>query len=152
MRLTRSIVSAARWPTATANCISAPPAKIRDYLARESEREQLRRFESLREVNSRSVEILGGRLLIMVRDRKLLSEEDLIPANYLAMGVSDGPILKQVGSRWFIAPGPLGGASGVVILDELPGGELQYTLLDNQLDELQKCRLSIPDGARVSVS
>lgn len=101
---------------ATDSCLNADADAILDFLGQERQREKLRMFESLAR-GSRSVEIIAGRVAILVTDKRLLSEEDILPAHILVYGRSVEAVMKQIGKRWFLSPGSFPEA-GVMLLGE----------------------------------
>jgi hypothetical protein len=101
---------------ATDSCLNSNSDAILDFLSQERERERLRMFESLAR-GSRSVEIIAGRVAIMVTDKRLLSEDDILPAHILIYGRSQEAVMKPIGKRWFLSPGSFPEA-GVMLLGE----------------------------------
>jgi len=70
----------------------------------ERERHALKIFHSLPGDTARSIEILGGRVAVLIHDKDDLDEEDLLPASFLVFGASAEPVVKSVGDRWFLSP------------------------------------------------
>jgi hypothetical protein len=101
---------------ATDSCLNAGADAIMDFLEHERERDGLRMFESLAK-DVRSVEMIAGRVAVLVSDKRLLSEEDILPAHLLLYGRSAELVIKPIGKRWFLSPGSAPGA-GVMVLRE----------------------------------
>jgi hypothetical protein len=101
---------------ATDSCLNAGSDAIMDFLTQERERDRLRMFESLAK-GARSVEMIAGRVAILVSDKRLLSEEDILPAHLLLYGRSSEYVMKPIGKRWFLSPGSFPEA-GVMMLGE----------------------------------
>jgi hypothetical protein len=71
----------------------------------------------------RTIEILDGRLVLFVFDKSTLDEEDIMAASVLVFGKSATPIIKKVGPRAFVSPGPIGSEEGgAAMLDDGGGG------------------------------
>lgn len=104
--------------------LEAPPDAVVDVaaavVAGELTRRRLLAVQALRG-QSRTVEILLDRVVLLAADKADLDEEDLLPASVIAFGKGD-PLVRRVGSRVFLAPGPPGDAGGVMVLAEEPGG------------------------------
>lgn len=120
-------------------CVAASPAEIDEHVTRERERWALRIYEALPNDGARLVELLNGQLAVMIHDADDLDEEDMLPAAFMLYGASDESVVKQVGSRWFLAPGPLA-QGGVMVLEERDDGVylLQY---DADCQEVRQERL-----------
>jgi hypothetical protein len=138
------------WTRSFHACAEAPPETIDEYLAAEQERRALRAFESLPDAGTRAVEMLGGALAVMIYDKALLDEEDMLPARLLLFGKSRGAIVKQVGQRWFLSPGSFDEA-GLMTLDD-DGDGVALTLYDKNLDLLRSEQLTMSRGTKLKVS
>jgi hypothetical protein len=101
---------------ATDLCLNADAGSILAFLEQERERDRLRIFESLAP-GVRSVEMIAGRVAVLVGDKRVLSEEDILPAHLLVYGRSLDAVIKPIGKRWFISPGSFPEA-GVLVLGE----------------------------------
>jgi hypothetical protein len=109
------------WVRAARRCLQASPEQIHEFLRAERERMTLRSLESLPDRGTCTVELLGGKIAVLVHDKSVLTEEDLLPASMLVFGLGREPLVKQVGSRWFLSPGPLKD-HGIMALEELEEG------------------------------
>jgi hypothetical protein len=113
------------WERAAERCRSASSAEIDRFLTAERVRDRLKALQCLPGPSCRTIEILEGRLAVLLYDKALLDEEDMLPASLLIFGKGREPMVRLVGSRTFISPGELGeGASGVALLSDEPNGEL----------------------------
>jgi len=137
------------WARAVRACGDAPPEVIDEYLAAEQDRKALRAFESLPDEGTRAVEMLAGALAVMIYDKALLDEEDMLPARLLLFGKSRGPVVKQVGQRWFLSPGSFDEA-GVMTLDDDTEG-ISLALYDRNLDLVRTEQLTVLRGAKLRV-
>lgn len=71
----------------------------------------------------RAVELVGGRIVLAVRDKSILDEDDVASAMLVAFD-SSGWLFRPIGPRTFFSPGPL--TDNVVgILDDSGDGELR---------------------------
>ena len=78
---------------------------------------------SLPRAPGRTIEILDGRVVLFVYDKAMLDEEDIVAASILVFGKSPSELIKKVGPRTFLSPGPVGCArGGRAVLDDAAGG------------------------------
>src|SRR5687768_11018119 len=87
----------ALFPRAAERCIHASHAQIDAFLEAERERRCLKVFQSLPDDGTRVIEILNGKVAVMIYDKADLDEEDILPASLLVFGKSQQPLVKQVG-------------------------------------------------------
>lgn len=108
---------------AAARCARASADEVDRFVECERARLRLQVFVSLPSATSRTIEILDGRVVLFVHDKATLDEEDIAAASLLVFGKATEPLIKRVGSRVFVAPGPIGvGGGGSVLLDDGAGG------------------------------
>ncbi len=132
---------------ARAQCLNATAEEIDQFIAREKQREGLRMFESLAGSRTRSVEIVGGKVCVLLYDKAFLEEEDILPATLLIFGKSPVPVVKQIGRRWFLSPGMFP-AHGILVVDD-DSGELRATSYDSKLSSVGSQILETPKGLRM---
>jgi hypothetical protein len=113
--------SCAVWQRATHSCLRGTPEQIDRFVAAERSCSELRVLESLPSAATRSVEMLDGKLAVMIYDKANLDEEDILAATLLAFGKSREPVVKRVGRRWFLSPGSFA-TGGLMLLDDDNGG------------------------------
>lgn len=107
------------WKRAAETAIRGTPAEIDRFVAVERARLRLKALEALPEQSSRTIEMVGDRVAILIHDKGQLEEEDILAANILLYGKSDAPLLRKVGPRWFLTPGPIGSSGGgLAVLDD----------------------------------
>ena len=107
---------------AASRCATASPDEIEEFVASERARLRLQVFVSLPK-EGRTIEFLDGRVVLFVHDKATLDEDDIAGASILVFGKSDKPLIKKVGARTFLSPGPVGAAAGGrAILDDAGGG------------------------------
>ena len=135
---------------ATARCLTAEPSEIDQFLERETERSHLRMYESLPGEATRSVELVGGKVAVMLYDKANLEEEDILPATLLIFGKSREPLIKQVGRRWFLSPGSFP-QYGTMLIDD-SGEQLRAFTFDSKLNQTAEQVLSAPKTLRMRAS
>lgn len=135
---------------ATERCLDATPEEIDLFLSRERERTNLRMFESLAGEKTRSVELVGGKVAVMLYDKAHLEEEDILPATLLIFGKSREPLVKLIGRRWFLSPGSFP-RHGVMIVDDADE-KLRAITYDKDFKEASSQVLSAPKTLRMRVS
>ena len=109
----------ALFKRAAVRCAGAGPAEIDHFVESERARLRLGIFTSLPSGQSRSIEILDGRVVLFVYDKAMLDEEDIAAAQVLVFGKAREPLIKRVGARVFVTPGPIGTPEGgAALLDD----------------------------------
>ncbi len=97
-----------------------------------SAEEDLQRLDALRILPPppmRAVEMLDDRIVLLVHDKAVLAEDDIVNASVIVFGRSKAMLLKRFGTRYFFTPGPL--ADGQVGLLEREGdGRLAAAAFD----------------------
>ncbi len=107
------------WNRALRVAFDGSPEQIDAFLRAERARLRLKSLESLPTLELRSVEMFGDRVAVLVHDKALLDEEDILSASFLVYGKGDMPLVKSIGPRWFLTPGPIGSmGGGAVVLDD----------------------------------
>jgi len=139
------------WERAAATCVSAPPAEIDRFIAAERRRERLKALKCLPVATSRTIELLEGRIAVLLYDKALLDEEDILPASLLIFGKSRDPLVRQVGSRTFVSPGELGPRSGVALFSDDSTGEISVSMYEPGGTRLDTHRLVAPRTGRFTV-
>jgi hypothetical protein len=141
---------AAIFARAAARCAAATPDQIDRFIHAEQERRSLQVFESLAGTDSRAIELMNGRVVVMIYDKSTLDEEDIVSASVLAFGKGREPLVKQVGSRWFLSPGTLE-HFGVMTLEDLDDG-IHLVQFDSLCREVRRERLIAVRAPRLRVS
>jgi hypothetical protein len=104
---------------AAARCAKASHHDIDQFVEGERARLRLEVFVSLPGKHSRTVEILDGRVVLFVFDKAILTEEDIVAAQLLIFGKAREPVIRRVGARVFLTPGPIGcPTGGAAVLDD----------------------------------
>jgi hypothetical protein len=141
---------AAIFARAAASCVRALPAEIDRFIAAEQERRGLALFESLASNESRAIELMNGRVVLMIHDKASLDEEDIVSAAVIVFGKGRDPLVKQVGSRWFLSPGTLE-HFGLMTLEEMNDG-IHLVQYDSLCHEVRRERLIAARAPRVRIS
>lgn len=120
----------ALFKRAAARCAKGSPEEIDRFVDGERSRLRLKVYVSLPAEGSRSIELLDGRVTLFVYDKAALDEEDISAASILVFGKSAEPMIRKVGARIFVSPGPIGSPTGgMAILDDGAGG-VKIEILD----------------------
>jgi hypothetical protein len=107
------------WQRAYDVANSGTAEQIDAFLRAERARFRLKSLEGLPPDLLRSVEIFGDRVAVLIHDKALLDEEDIFSASFLCYGKGEGPLVKKIGQRWFLTPGPVGSpGGGAIVLDD----------------------------------
>jgi hypothetical protein len=107
------------WTRALGVIPEGSPDEIDAFVRRERARQRLKSLERLPQEELRSVEMFGDRVAVLIHDKALLDEEDIFSAALLIYGKSDGALVKKIGQRWFLTPGPIGcEGGGAMVLDD----------------------------------
>jgi hypothetical protein len=133
--------------------LDADSATIRQEIAREHARRRLERVQALPSGESRTVEMFGDRMVLVVQDKSILDEEDLLPASVIVFGLGEAT-LRRVGSRVFLCPGrPAKRTEGLLILEEgEPGsGVIIAFLCDADGNVNQRERIESARGPKLRV-
>jgi hypothetical protein len=138
------------WERAAARCAQATPDDIDAFVQAERERQSLKVFESLPADGTRVIELLNGRVAVMIYDKADLDEEDMLPAAFLVFGASRQPLVKRVGSRWFLSPGTLD-HFGIMTLEDRDDG-VHLALFDSLCSEIRRERLTTDRTARLRIA
>jgi hypothetical protein len=78
----------------------------------------------------RTIEMVGDRVAVLIHDKAALDEEDILAANLLIFGMSPEPLVKKIGTRWFISPGHIGSPNGGVAILEDQDNDVICTVYD----------------------
>jgi hypothetical protein len=117
------------WRRAADVAIAGTPHEIDRFVAVERARMRLKTLEAL-PLGGRTIEMVGDRVAVLIHDKAALDEEDILAANLLVFGKSVEPLVKKIGTRWFVSPGHIGTPTGgVAVLDD-EGTEVVCTVYD----------------------
>ena len=140
------------WRRALGIIPQGTPDQIDAFLRREHARQRLKALERLPQEELRSIEMFGDRVAVLIHDKALLDEEDIFSAALLIYGKSDGPLVKKIGQRWFLSPGPIGSeGGGTIVLDDSDDEEVVATVYDRTGRASQSEVLTVNRTAKLSV-
>jgi hypothetical protein len=139
------------WERALVAAATGSPEQIDAFLRAERARQRLKSLEHLPPEELRTVEMFGDRVAVLIHDKALLDEEDIFSATFLVYGRSSGPLVKKIGPRWFLTPGPIGSAGGGgAVLDD-SGEDVVATLYDAEGRATSSETLSVRRAAKLSI-
>ena len=125
--------------------------QIDKFVSTERARMRLKTLESLPEGGARTVEMISDRVAVLIHDKGLLDEEDILAANILCFGKNDGPLVKKVGARWFISPGPIGSeGGGLAVLDD-EADDVVFTIYDATHKQVTREVLAVARATKMRV-
>jgi hypothetical protein len=138
------------WSRAAEIAASGTPELIDRFVAAERARMRLKALEML-PASGRTIEMVGDRVAVLIYDKAALDEEDILAANLLVYGKSDEPLVKKIGTRWFVSPGQIGSeAGGLAVLDD-EGEDIVATIFDMGGKVTTKEALTVQRAAKVRV-
>lgn len=120
----------AAWERGAKVALEADATQIDRYVVTERARLRLKSLEALSEDVARTIEMVGDRVAVLTYDKADLDEEDIMAANILLYGKSDEPIVKRIGTRWFVSPGNIGCPGGGVAVLEDDKDDVVVTVFD----------------------
>ena len=132
--------------------LDADPSVLAEEVERERARLKLGRLRSIAAPGLRALEILNDRVVLLVDDKAVLDEEDLLPATIIVFGKGE-PTVRRIGSRTFACPGFLNRKDqGLLLLDEGDSGSgITLTLLDAEGNEKQREIVETSRAAKLRV-
>lgn len=139
------------WNRAFRVAAEGTAEQIDGFLRGERARLRLKSLEGLPTSELRSVEMFGDRVAVLIHDKALLDEEDIFSATFLVYGKSDGPLVKKIGPRWFLTPGPIGSTGGGALVLDDANDEVVATLYDGEGREARAQVLATERASRLSV-
>jgi hypothetical protein len=139
------------WNRAFRVAAEGTPDQIDGFLRGERGRLRLKSLEGLPTSELRSVEMFGDRVAVLIHDKALLDEEDIFSATFLVYGKSDGPLVKKIGTRWFLTPGPIGSPGGGALVLDDGNDEVVATLYDGEGREARAQVLATERASKLSV-
>lgn len=120
----------AAWRRAVDLALDGTAEAIDRFVTTERARQRLKALETLPETSAKTVERMGEWSAVLVHDKAELNEDDLARATLLLFGRSDGPIVRKIGARWFVSPGPIGSRGGGLAVLEGGHDEVMVTVFD----------------------
>ena len=139
------------WERAFEVARSGSPEQIDEFLKAERNRLRLKALESLPAEALRSVEMFGDRVAVLIHDKALLDEEDIYSATMLVYGKSDQPMVKKIGTRWFLSPGKIGSPGGGLLVLDDEAEDIVATIYDKAGAESHRAELQTARSAKMRV-
>jgi hypothetical protein len=139
------------WRRAFPLASSGTVEQIDAFLRGERARLRLKSLERLPPDELRTVEMFGDRVSVLIHDKALLDEEDILSATFLIYGRSEAPLLRRIGPRWFVTPGPVASEGGGSIVLDDSTEEIVATLYDADGHTLRTEVLHTGRGVKMSV-
>jgi hypothetical protein len=137
---------------AAKNCGSASPAGVLAHVQNERGRERLKCLRCLPTPQARTVEMFDGRVAVLLYDKALLDEEDILPAALLIFGKNDEPLVRQVGPRTFVSPGEIrAGKGGAALLSDGVAGEVGISIFEPGGKLVASYQVAMPRTGRLRV-
>ncbi len=140
----------AAWKRAAEMAIHGTAGEIDHFVAVERARMRLKALETLPH-GGRTIEMVGDRVAILIHDKAQLDEEDILAANLLVFGRSAEPLVKKIGTRWFVSPGQLTNrGGGIAVLDD-EEAEVICTVYDSQGKQTARETLTVARATKIRV-
>lgn len=139
------------WKRAADIALKGTAEQLDKFVATERARLRLKSLEALPEEVSRTIEMVGDRVAVLIHDKALLDEEDILAANLLFFGKSDGPLIRKIGARWFVTPGPIGCEGGGIAMLDDEKDDITVTIFDSTGKPTQKETLSVTRATKMRV-
>jgi hypothetical protein len=139
------------WERALPVVATGTPDQLDTFVRAERARLRLKSLECLPPEQLRTIEMFGDRVAVLIHDKALLNEDDIYSATFLIYGRSTSPLVKRIGPRWFLTPGPIGCAGGgCAVLDD-PGDEVIGTVYDSEGRVFASETMAVRRSPRVNV-
>jgi hypothetical protein len=116
------------WERAAELAYRGTPGEIDTFVKSERGRLRLKVFQSLPGGQARTIEMVSDRVALLVHEKAVLDEEDIFLASFILYGKSDQPMVKRIGTRWFVTPGKVGKESGGTCVLDDGGDEVTVTM------------------------
>lgn len=139
------------WKRAADIALTGSPEAIDAFVEGEKKRLSLRALMSLPERALRTVEMIGGRVAVITFDKGTLDEEDIYSASLVVFGKSDAALVRTIGARTFLTPGPVGSPGGGAMLLEESDSGVSVTVYDDAEKVSQHAQLTLPQSTKMRV-
>ncbi len=108
-------------PSTVRAAVRGSPDDIRKTADSHRRTRRLQRIQTVPYPPTRAVEMIDDRIVMVVYDKSVLDEEDIINASVIVYGKSRELFFKRFGPRAFFTPGPLGAGKVGVLHHEADG-------------------------------
>lgn len=106
------------------------PSEIEDVLRRLRGTHYLEKLRVAPRPPTRAMEMLDDRILLVVREKATLGEEDVVNSNLVVYGDGNELMFKRFGPRCFFCPGPLSAGHVGLVEDDSEMGGVALKALD----------------------
>lgn len=106
------------------------PEDIEDVLRRLRGARYLEKLRVAPAPPTRGLEMIDDRIVLIVRHKSLIAEEDVINSNVVVYGDAKELMFKRFGPRCFFSPGPLSAGYVGLLDDESEAGGVRLRALD----------------------
>lgn len=106
------------------------PTDIGDLVRRLRSERYLEKLRVAPSPPTRLMEMLDDRIVLIVRLKASIGEEDVVNSNVVIYGDAREPLFKRFGPRCFFSPGPLQGGLLGILDDESEAGGVELKAVD----------------------
>lgn len=106
------------------------PAEITEVVRSLRGARYLEKLRVLPQPPAHAIEMLDDRIILLVREKSSIGEEDVVNSNVVIYGDAKELAFKRYGPRCFFSPGPLGGGHLGILDDEAEGGSITLRAID----------------------
>ncbi|MDH3624521.1 MAG: hypothetical protein OES69_13740 [Myxococcales bacterium] len=106
------------------------PAEITEVVRSLRGAMYLERLRVLPQPPANAIEMLDDRIILLVREKSSIGEEDVVNSNVVVYGDAKELAFKRYGPRCFFSPGPLEGGYLGILDDEAEGGGITLRAID----------------------
>lgn len=106
------------------------PSDIEDVLLRLRGIRYLEKLRVAPRPPTRAMEMLDDRILLIVREKATIEEEDVVNSNLVVYGDARELMFKRFGPRCFFSPGPLAGGHVGLVDDRSEAGGVALQAID----------------------
>ena len=101
------------------------PSDIEDVLRRLRGTRYLEKLRIAPRPPTRAMEMLDDRIVLIVRNKAVVGEEDVMNSNVVVYGDAEELMFKRFGPRCFFSPGPLDGGHLGILEDQSEAGGVE---------------------------
>jgi hypothetical protein len=106
------------------------PSEITDVLHVLRRERHLEKVRLLPQPPANAIEMLDDRIILLVRNKSSIGEEDVINSNVVIYGDAKELTFKRYGPRCFFSPGPLDGGHVGILGNEAANGGVSLRAID----------------------
>ena len=106
------------------------PAEITEVVRSLRGASYIEKLRLLPQSPANAIEMLDDRIILLVREKSSIGEEDVVNSNVVVYGDAKELAFKRFGPRCFFSPGPLDGGRLGILDDEAEGGGITLRAID----------------------